>query len=64
MSYQKHQESLHVFEDESNQPEQSDGLGEESANKKDQNKNPQLHAQPRTLHPDHDIRQLVSYLDR
>ena len=52
MSYQKHQES---------QPEQPDGLGEESAKKKDQNKNPQLHAQSHTLHPDRDKRQLVSY---
>ena len=62
MSYQKHQESLDVFEDESNQPEHSDGLGEESA-KKDQNKNPQSHnhAQSRTTHPDHDKRRLVSY---
>ena len=61
MSYQKHQESINGFEDESNQPEQSDGLVEESAKKKDQNKNPQLHAQSRTLHPDRDKRQLVSY---
>ena len=51
-----------MFEDESNQPERSDGLSEEGAKEKDQNKNPRLPAQSHTLHPDHDKRRLVSYL--